>query len=276
MCLIIHELPQKITSYEELSKVIQEIRSDRFYLNAQNVQEIYRGQANDSWGLEPNIIRNLKGCSPKKVKKNEKAIITEFKQQLEIWNLNEHIQTRWTKKGYHDDWLLIAQAQHYGIPTRFMDWTLNWQIALYFAVCDSKYDGLDGQFWIYFSPREILISENDSSMKHLNSDPFEFNNIALLNASTFYSDNLEKEIAQRRKMCQNGKFLIQPYETIYIPLEEQEYFNKNLHKIIIPSDCKEAMRKELDNYHINYNTVMIKTITEIDAIVKDLQTKYKL
>ena len=43
----------------------------------------------------------------------------------------------------HLSWLLLMQ--HYGVPTRLLDWTENVLVGLYFAVCDSQTD--DGELW---------------------------------------------------------------------------------------------------------------------------------
>jgi hypothetical protein len=61
----------------------------------------------------------------------------KLRSSLEAWNSEEDhwLTTRW---GENDELLsLIALAQHYGIPTRFLDWTRKALIAAFFAAEDA-------------------------------------------------------------------------------------------------------------------------------------------
>lgn len=60
----------------------------------------------------------------------------------------EHQQTTFDK---------IALMQHYGIPTRLLDWSLNPLVALYFAVRKNPDD--DGRFIVY-NPKSVLPAGN--------------------------------------------------------------------------------------------------------------------
>lgn len=262
---------------QELFEVIEKVREYRGISNffGYPVHEMYRGQANADWKLSANLVRNLKDAE--EAKAIERQMIVEFDSMLRKEGLDLHVRREFLTGEYHSEWLLLQQAQHFGLPTRFMDWSIDWEVSLYFAVANPALDNVDAQFWIYIVPDELFVSDgNKEKNKYLQEDPFSSERSFFLNSSDFMDDESSKKIAQRRKFRQNGRFYIQPYDNLMIPLEEQQLHKENLFLITIPASAKANIRKELEAKGITLESLYVEQHPRINEIIADLRTKYSV
>ena len=112
----------------------------------------YRGHAKASHLLQPTAHRLA-------TEEHERNLIGEFRARAGL----RHASVPQSEN--RSAWL--ALAQHYGLPTRLLDWTFSPLIAAYFAIADrDPYDGEPATIWAVV-PRELN--------KHFGYEPHLYN-----------------------------------------------------------------------------------------------------
>ena len=264
-----------ITSFEEAQKIINGIRERRIpgvLGMGPYRQEYYRGQLCAEWNLKPSITRSLK--TGDEVKHYEKLLLDTFKNKMiETKQLNK-LLIHELPDGYQNEWALLSQAQHYGIPTRLMDWTLKAEVGLYFAVDDSKFDFQDGTFSVIYVPQEKILIDN-SPERNYNHYPLDkIEGTLFINPAFYQHNNSEETVAERRRARQHGKFSIQAYNKAITGIDDQEEFcndyfkdpNTVIEQYLIPAKYKAQLRLDLISQGIFGEFLYFNEDSEINKV----------
>lgn len=278
-------------------RLLNEYR-DQFAQTVRSSGFVFRGMSNSAWKLLPGVFREYPeemksstvvggGYSGRIYSDAELEILTHFKK--EACGLLPHISQK-------DDFTWLQYAQHYGVPTRLLDFSDNPLVAMYFC-CQSESE-TDGIVWIINHLTFNNWTQNEFFC-HLMEPGFTREDLIEsilrdLRGDTFEPDDRPKKqrpvifipaYIDQRMSAQSSRFML--WGEKQVPLEEMctsdnemvltdglriDSFNDQRFwaKLIVPSDCKHRIMKELDLLNINEKSIF----PGLDGIGKYINNYY--
>ena len=220
-----------------------------------NERFFFRGQSNKNWDVRPCLFRE-----------NNLTIESDI--------ISEACARAPFEFGGRSAFERLTKLQHYGLPTRMLDVTLNPLVALYFACakCEDKenYDknykesdtidvDSDHSFDNEYDVDGAVYYRRAYGHKH-NSDDIDL--LARIAEMDFSGDIVISTFNNERLIRQSGAFLLSG--SINIQLNKSDYGASRIEKsscslnsqfaserIIIPAGSKESLLEELNFYNIN-------------------------
>ena len=207
----------KITSVSQLIAFIEE--------NCEGESTLFRGQPEDQ-PLLPKIARNGFRVRGDRLQ-IERKMFEQFRREA-VPFLGNDPGSLW-------DWL--ALAQHHGLPTRLLDWTLNPLAALWFAVeRPATKTGL-GVVWFFDAQDDDYVDASDGN-------PFQADRTRV-----FRPRHLTGRIVSQRGYFTAHKYL--DSKNKFIPLNTNAKFKNRLTKLSIPGSAFANIRRDLDRCGVN-------------------------
>lgn len=200
----------------------------------------WRGHASASWKLIPGVFRDASQS-----REREKNLALRFMTKAGTRH------SRCPDQSDSPGWLFLMQ--HYGLPTRLLDWTESILVAAHFAVSEAIQ--ADGMIWGLL-PFHLNLSQIGSAAIPLPAFPVVTELVQAALGKTVVSGDKTVAVmpieADLRMLLQHGAYTIHSSAT---PLEEYQLPVQSLCRATIPAGAKQSLAEELKYLGVRRSTL---------------------
>lgn len=262
----------RITSYTQLKQEI--IPAIQMLKNSSALKylEFYRGQGLDSYKLECGLSRLFRDEG--KMKLADLNLQKRFLNDIYDGNLSklEDSIDPSLYPSFEKQWKLNFQAQHLGLKTRLLDWSIDWRIGLLFAVENEMYHNMDGQFWIFYCPIEWRYND-DRRDELFKKDINEIDSPHMVNMAFLLDKGWKEQTGMMRASRQAGRFFVQSYNESTIPMDENKNITPYLIKLIIDGKSKKQIKSDLYDDGPSSEWAYYRTEENVDEAIKRINSE---
>ncbi len=232
----------RVSNWAELTEALYEIPKNAH--GRYRSDFVYRGLADQSWGLETSL-RRLGGDYVNV----ERPLLRNFRKYAEPGSIPADTL-----------WVRLSVAQHHGLPTRLIDWTVSPKVAVHFATAEEEHYDKDGVIWCVdvVKARELLPDRLLGVLKQEYAFLFSVEMLEFIPELNDF-DNLgedhpfvlffEPPSLDARIVNQAAIMSVMPGATLV--LDEFLRVHPDLfHRIIIPKELKWEVRDKLDQDNV--------------------------
>jgi hypothetical protein len=240
----------------------------------------YRGCSNAGTALLPGLYRHRTIKKPDELARIEQQLMLRFRQR----------SLPFVMRALGDDWETLFIMQHYGVPTRLLDWTENPFIGLFFAVMNKDFKATGK------GSARTLVFRTDAAVWLL--DPIKWNHHALRHQSFDrgipftidealkpYKPPIEKQDARNlpvaingahnssRIVAQRGAFTIfgnniHPMEEVW---DREAFPAGSLVKIVLKKELVTQLRRSVLNHGITESVVF----PDLDGLAREMKREFE-
>lgn len=210
------------TWHELKSTVVYEIcKKDIFPYS----KYIFRGQTDADWNLVSSFDRNYGSLPYDERKRIETQLLDEFKKTCIEWEGKENFN-------YYNIQQILSAGQHYGLPTRLLDWSYSIYIASFFAF-SQKSSSPYAAIWVINTEHEIWKGEYGVSIEksHILENERQKYQYGIFTRNQTINNTLEEYVEECSKRCN---------------------VDGALYKITLPTSERGSVLHDLEMMGINY------------------------
>ena len=235
----------RVKTWQKLIKALYNIRKTRYQRYRSDF--VYRGVASKEWGLET----SLKRLGPAYLEV-ERPLMRNFAKYAQPGEIPSSAL-----------WFRLAVAQHHGLPTRLMDWTVSPRVATHFATFEEEHYDKDGAIWAVdvVNAIDYLPAEFQATLKVESAFLFSIEMLDRLASSLSDFDGLSKKgefvlffeppSLDARIINQGAIMSVMPGADLDLRKFLTQRASANLyHRIIIPKELKWEIRDKLDQDNV--------------------------